>query len=69
MTIILGIVGAVFGYLSGGFVDTDWAGYDPEFGSIAMLDVDPTATERDGTRIGIGVGRGPYASVIVSPDA
>jgi 1,4-alpha-glucan branching enzyme len=48
--------------------NSDWAGYDPEFESLASLDVDAVHEARDGMPWSIPVGIGPYASVILSQD-
>jgi 1,4-alpha-glucan branching enzyme len=48
--------------------NSDWAGYDPEFESLASHDSDSVAEPRDGMGWSIRVGVGPYASVILSQD-
>jgi 1,4-alpha-glucan branching enzyme len=48
--------------------NSDWAGYDPEFESVHSVDTDAAAEPLDGMPFSIGVGLGPYASVILSQD-
>ena len=48
--------------------NSDWDGYDPEFASIPSLDADAVAEPLDGMQFSVGVGVGPYASVILSQD-
>ena len=48
--------------------NSDWAGYDPEFESLASIDRDADAERRDGLRYSLSVGIGAYASVILSQD-
>jgi 1,4-alpha-glucan branching enzyme len=48
--------------------NSDWDGYDPEFASMPAFDTDSVPEARDGMPFSIGMGIGPYASLILSQD-
>ncbi|MEO7119279.1 MAG: alpha-amylase family glycosyl hydrolase [Candidatus Limnocylindrales bacterium] len=48
--------------------NSDWAGYDPEFETVDSNDADAVDEPRDGMPASIGIGLGPYASLVLSQD-
>ncbi len=48
--------------------NSDWAGYDSEFGGPSSFDTDALADPLDGMASSLVVGLGPYACVIMSQD-
>jgi 1,4-alpha-glucan branching enzyme len=48
--------------------NSDWSGYDPEFGSTPSFDTDAWPEPRDGMPASIVVALGPYSSLILSQD-
>ena len=48
--------------------NSDWAGYDPQFGHQDSNDTDAHPGGRDGMPCAASIGLGPYAAVILSQD-
>lgn len=46
--------------------NSDWSGYDPEFGNFFSYDTDAVAGGRDGMPASANVGIGPYSVIILS---
>ncbi len=49
-------------------LNSDWSGYDPEFGDVLSYDTVAGGDGRDGMPHGASVGIGPYSLVILSQD-
>jgi 1,4-alpha-glucan branching enzyme len=47
--------------------NSDWSGYDPDFGGWPSDDVIATNTPYDGMPASASLGIGPYTAVIFSP--
>jgi 1,4-alpha-glucan branching enzyme len=48
--------------------NSDWAGYDPSFGSQHSYDTEATPEPRDGMLFAANVGLAPYSAIILSQD-
>lgn len=48
--------------------NSDWAGYDRDFGDQSSFAADAWAEGRDGLPFSVDVGLGPYSAVILSQD-
>jgi 1,4-alpha-glucan branching enzyme len=49
--------------------NSDWAGYDPEFGSWLGYDTETHEGGRDGMPAAANIGIGPYTALILSQDS